>query len=294
VKQSVADSSARTFQPGIAVYLSFCHNNCINPLSPSAEDIVLFATDLSHSRCLSTIRVYLAAVRFHLLSHAASIAELHSPRLTAVLRGLERTQGPARLARREITMPDLEVVKAYLERSNYSNHDQAMLWSSITTAFYGLLRASEFLASDALTVEPDRTLTWSSITATPSVVFIQLKRTKTAQDGHGGTVELRPTSNFLCPVQAFCAHSDNVGDRAKGDNPVFTFQSGKHLTRDELTRMLRHALQTTTVSSHSLRIGGATNMANCGASEAQVRRAGRWRSSACDRYVRQNAGMPTL
>ena len=81
---------------------------------------------------------------------------------------------------------------------------------------------------------------------------------------------------------------------ASSQQPVFCFQSGKHLTREEFTKILRHALQTTTVSSHWLRIGGATHMASLGASDAQIRRAGRWRSSASDRYVRHAAGMPTL
>ena len=111
---------------------------------------------------------------------------------------------------------------------------------------------------------------------------------------HGGTVPLLPTGDALCPLAALQRLRSLTKRPASIQQPVFCFQSGKHLTREEFTKILCHALQTTTVSSHSLRIGGATHMASLGASDAQIRRAGRWRSSASDRYVRHAAGMPTL
>ena len=294
MSRSIADSSARTFEPGIAAYREFCHTHDVISASPSAEDIILFATYLGHSRSVSTVKVYLAAVRHHLMSQAASIDCLHSTRLAAVLRGMERSQRPAMSSRRGITTADLQILHQYLTRSNYSAEDKAMLWACITTAFYGLLRASECLAPDAVHVEADRTLVWRSLTVDATQATIRLGRTKTSQDGHGGIVQLLATVDMVCPLIALHRLRSLSRMPAGSQQPVFSFQSGKHLTREELTKILRHALQTTAVSSHSLRIGGATHMASLGASEAQIRRAGRWRRSASDRYVRHAAGMPSL
>ena len=90
VANSVADNSKRSLQPGVNAYVSFCalHNIC--PESPSAEDIVLFAADLGKSRSVASVRVYLAAVRYHLLCKGMPVEHLRSARLTAVLKGLER------------------------------------------------------------------------------------------------------------------------------------------------------------------------------------------------------------
>ena len=111
VSRSIADSSARTFEPGIAAYREFCHTHDVISASPSAEDIILFATYLGHSRSVSTVKVYLAAVRHHLMSQAASIDCLHSTRLAAVLRGMERSQRPAMSSRRGITTANLQILE---------------------------------------------------------------------------------------------------------------------------------------------------------------------------------------
>lgn len=180
----------------------------------------------------------------------------------------------------------MAAVKSFIDHSNYNTSNQSMLWANISTAVFSLLRASEYVAVDTNTVESDRTLTWSSVSCSPAGISIQLKWSKTAQDGHRGVVELQATHNELCPVLAFRDHANRSCRQDHRDDSVFTFQSGKFLTRDDLTKMLRHALQTTSVSSRSLRIGSVPHMANSGATKAQIRRAGQWRSSAGDRYMR--------
>ena len=72
-----------------------------------------------------------------------------------------------------------------------------MLWASITTAFYGLVRASEFLAPDAVRVEVDRTLVWRSMTFHAAQATIRLRRTKISLDGHGGKVQLLATGDAM-------------------------------------------------------------------------------------------------
>ena len=141
-----------------------------------------------------------------------------------------------------------------------------MMWAAVTVSFYGLLRASEFLAPAAQRVDSNRTLLWRAITLQPSSVSLQLGRIKTQQLGSGGIVQLLSTSDGHCPVVAmhrFAQASAQLGT----DAPVFKFHSGKLLTRDELTCFLRVALKTSSVSSHSMRIGGATYMASKGANE---------------------------
>ncbi|XP_065181704.1 uncharacterized protein LOC135812267 isoform X2 [Sycon ciliatum] len=210
-----------------------------------------------------------------------------------VLKGLERRQGPATTTRRGLTGQDLADLQHFLLRSNYSESDRAMIWASVLTAFHGLLRASEFLAPHATRVDSTRTLTWQQISVQASSAVVRLRVTKTAQLGDGGQVQLRETRDDFCPVRALTAYLDLAGQR-EATEPVFVFASGRFLTREELTKILRLALRTNEVSSHSMRIGGASLMAQRGASEWQVKRAGRWRSSACERYVRQAAGMPSL
>ena len=70
----------------------FCEIHSFPPFFPTAEHITSFASELFVTKrlSLSTIRVYLAAVRSHLLCNGAPIASLKSARLIAVLHGIER------------------------------------------------------------------------------------------------------------------------------------------------------------------------------------------------------------
>ena len=169
------------------------------------------------------MKVYLTAVRHHLMSHAAPTDCMHSTRLAAVLRGIGRNERPVESPRRGTTMADLQVLHQYVTRSNYSAQDRAMLWACVMTSFYGLLRASEFLAPDAVHVEADQTIVWRSMSIEATQATIRLKQTKTSQDGHGGTVLLLPTGDALCPLAALQRLRSLTKTPVGSQQPVFCF-----------------------------------------------------------------------
>ena len=294
MSKSIAPSSRRTFGPGVTVYKEFCNLHDIDCMQPSSNDITLFATHLSHSKSLSTINVYLASVRYFLLCNDRPTEHLRSVRLSAVLRGIERTQAVAPQRRVALTVEDLKKFRQYLNRSNYNQADRAMLWAGVTVSFFGLLRSCELLAPEESQIDSESTLLWRHVTLGPVQIRLQLRRTKTHQSGDGGQVLLHRAADDLCPVEALNHFASLCRQTAtlQPSTPVFKFASGKFLTRKLLTDILRFSLQSTSLSSHSLRIGGATHMAARGAGEWAIKRAGRWRSSAFNRYVRCPAGMP--
>eukprot|EP00117_Sycon_ciliatum_P041653 scpid92860/ scgid30429/ len=130
-----------------------------------------------------------------------------------------------------------------------------------------------------------------AVSIAPDSVTLRLKVTKTRQSGDGGTVTVSSTGDETCPVLAMSEFRRTTA-QACSAQPVFAFAEGNYLTPPCLNKILRQALNCNQVSSHSMRIGGATLLASRGASEAVIRRAGRWRSTASERYVRQVAGMP--
>ena len=114
VAGSVSERSARMFFTGIDAFNDYCITHIMNPLAPSNEDIMLFATELSCTRCVATVRVYLSAVRYHLLCKRVPVTCMQSVRLSAVLKGLERRQGPATTTRRGLTGQDLADLQDFL------------------------------------------------------------------------------------------------------------------------------------------------------------------------------------
>ena len=281
IENSVATSPVRTLHLGITTYHQFCSRYGIPLLSPTLQHIGAFVAALMGSRSLSTIRVYLSAIHYFLLCSRASVSCLRSERLTAMLRGVERMSGGRTSTRTESA--DLDTtLHNYTVTSKFSAVDRAMPWVAVLVGFHGLHRSSEFLAPSSSTTEDGQTLA--------TTVTIQLKRTKTTQNGYGGLVELRQTDNEQCFVSAIkrfcqlCQAEDSIPS-----SPVFKYTSGKFMYWSDLAGLLRSSLGNQAVISHSLRIGGASLLASRGANDCKIKRAGRWTSNAYGQVMLTNS-----
>ena len=302
---SVAASTAKTYQPGIAAFRSFCQAHGARFDSPTVEDILLFATDLARSRSAATIRVYMAAVRHHLLLNGRCLKPFGSPQLTAVIRGVERHQrtiaavnmqaNRTRPQRQPVGDTDLRTVRSYLLRTNYCEADKAMLWAAISTAYHGLLRVSEYAPGPSTTKDAPqialRTLQRQHVRLTPGKATLALNATKTHQFGGAGDVTLHATGTVICPVTALSKYAALAAGRPP-TAAFFAFADGRPLARENVNECLRLALHRSDITSHSLRIGGATTLADKGAPAWEIQAAGRWKSDAFKRYIRRSAGMP--
>ena len=178
IENSVAASPVRTLHLCITTYQQFYSRYGIPLLSPTLQHIGVFFAALMGSRSLSTIRVYLSAIRYFLLCSGASVSCLRSERLTAMLRGVERMSGGRTSTRTESADLDTTLHNCIVT-SKFSAVDCAMLWVAALVGSHGLHRSSEFLAPSSSTTEDGQTLAWSAVRILATTVTIQLKRTKT-------------------------------------------------------------------------------------------------------------------
>ena len=110
---------------------------------------------------------------------------------------------------------------------------------------------------------------------------------------HWGQVILQPWSGSqLCPVQAMRKYHA-IRHATPTTSPLFIFRSGQYFTVKDVNYWMTRALGPG-VSSHSLRIGGATAMAGRNASAWQLQKAGRWASDMYKTYLRVPAGLPIV
>ena len=84
---------------------------------------------------------------------------------------------------------------------------------------------------------------------------------------------------------------DPVAGEARASTPAFRSASRKQFLTREISAALRvlcvaAGLDPTMYSSHSLRIGGATDLAQSGGTEVECRLAGRWHSDVWQIYAR--------
>ena len=232
------------------------------------------------------MKVYLAALTYfsRLMGHPTAPAHMH--RLHFLLRGIRRSQGGhlSTPPRAPITVSHLHALHSYVTR-RYSPPDALMLWAAFTSAFFGLLRSSEFTAPSATSIIPS-TLLFRHLHISPSrrEATLFLPMSKTDPFGAGATVYLFARPSACCPVTALY-HFTQCHPSPSG--PLFMFQDGGFLPRSHVAAVLSVLFPTQpTLNTHSFRIGGASALAAAGVPDYIIQTLGRWSSDSFLRYIR--------
>jgi len=120
-----------------------------------------------------------------------------------------------------------------------------------------------------------------------SALRVYIRRSKVDQAGRGFECFVEPTETDCCPVKLLRMYLEHRGSRP---GYLFTSATGGKLSVSAVSsickRMVEAAGLDAQVSSHSLRIGGATAAMMAGITREQIMTIGGWSSSAVDRYLR--------
>ncbi len=241
-----------------------------------------------------TIKSYLSAVRnLHITyDYFTEFSKLMSPKLELVLRGIKKEQSHKRppLIRLPITSEILCRIKEALGLDP-TNWDNIMLWAACALAFFGFLRCGEFTIPNGSSYDPTQHLSVSDVAIdspfNPETLQIHIKPSKTDPFRLGVDLFLAKARLPLCPLVAMLPYLVIRGD-SRG--PLFMLRSGKPMTRQCFTAMMRAMLKKAGLddrkyAGHSFRIGAATSAAAAGISDAHIKILGRWESAAYQLYI---------
>lgn len=167
-----------------------------------------------------------------------------------------------------------------------------MIWAACCTAYFGLLRVSEFTTPSPNHASSIPALLISDIAldshTTPQLVRITLQQSKTDQFRQGTHIYLGKTGHQVCPVMALIQYLARRGDKP---GPLFILPDNKSLTRTMFRAALNKAfkelkMDPVSFNTHSFRIGAATSAKQAGISDSHLKALGRWKSNAYLRYIR--------
>ena len=157
-------------------------------------------------------------------------------------------------------------------------------------AFFRFLRCGVLTIPDRHTFDPDVHLTINDICldGTPAGLSVHIKVFKTDSFRQRITLHLGQTGIDLCPVATM---ADYLSAWGSSPAPLFHFQNGSGLHRQQLVTVVRSALtdqgfNASEYCSHSFRIGAATTAAQNGIADCTIKMLDRWESSAYQLYVR--------
>lgn len=201
------------------------------------------------------------------------------------MRGFKRGQS-ARDCRRPVSYDMLLGLSAVLAAICFSEYEVALFRVAFSLAFFGAFRISEL-------VPPSRTraggLFDSDVWIQGDVVTCRVRRSKTDQKGRGVSVVLHCLQgSSMCPVDALLVY---LRVRPGAPGPLLVHLDGTFLSRFQFVRVFRKGLEKLgyragDFSSHSFRIGAATEASRWGLSSEVVKRIGRWESDRYKLYVR--------
>lgn len=167
-----------------------------------------------------------------------------------------------------------------------------MIWAAFTLAFFCFLRCSEFTYPGVSTFRPQFDLTADCVSfhpslASPQQMSILLKSSKTDVFREGHRLYIACSPSPVCAVSAMRSYF--LISRPQG--PLFSFQSGRYLTRSAVVHLLRDAarfagLPYHSLKGHSFRIGAASTAAAAGLPDWLIKVLGRWSSDCYQLYIR--------
>ena len=205
--------------------------------------------------------------------------------------GILRYQGQSHILRQPVTPGVLQTIKPILH-SWLGDHDFSMVWAAFTLAFFAVLHCSECtyqgisrfrsqvdLSTDCVSFHPSL--------ASPQWMSIFLKASKTDAFRQGHTLVIACSTSPVCAVTAMRDYFLTACPRG----PLFSFRSGRLLTRSAVVNLLRDAarqagLPYNSLKGHSFHIGAASTAAAAGLPDWLIKVLGRWSSDCYQLYIR--------
>lgn len=189
-------------------------------------------------------------------------------------------------ARRPVSYDLLLQLSSVLGEFCFSGFEVLLFRCAFSLAFFGAFRISELVAPSRVRMGG---LWFTDVRCDGHSLKCFLRRSKTDQDGRGALVALgKLPGSSACPVQVFMEYQ---AVRPAGPLPLLVHLDGSFLSQFQFIQVFRRCLARLGLvakeySSHSFRIGAATEAARWGLSPDVVRRIGRWESDRFRLYIR--------
>lgn len=261
------------------------------PLSVST--ISLFVAYLfSKSLAPSTVSTYLSAI-----GYVHKMLSLPDNTQTFLVEKL--VMGTYRLSktfdtRLPITIPILNKLLLHIPVVIKSTYEQCLFKAMFLFAFSAFARIGELVSVKNVPIHHiiqvgDVSFLYDNSEAKEVQVTFRHFKHSTKQGSKTVTF-----SHGYAMVSAVTAILSYLQHRSNNPGPLFCFSTGLPISRSYFDTILHKCLaccqlDSTRYKGHSFRIGAATEAAERGLSDSQIRSMGRWNSNAFRKYIRSNA-----
>ncbi len=271
----------KAYSASFRKFVKFCGSIGVNGTAPLSEaTLCKAAIDFCRTCKVTSLPQYFSAIAKH--HKNAGHGELPRGELfRQTCKGLNNFFGQVDKVEpmHALTLEDLSGI---FDQLNLNNFEDSCFWACLTTAFFGLLRVSEY---------SDGALQQRHVRATSQGVILTIPFSKTSL--HPVDVRLSARDDFLCPLKAVEHYQLFLGKASQELKAAFFL--AKPRATDPLpkakfiAKLKGHVkalgLDPAHYSGHSMRRGGCTAMFLAGVNETFIAAHGRWRSLAYRKYL---------
>jgi hypothetical protein len=271
----------KTYNASQRKFFAFCDSIGVNGKGPVSEDTLCkAAVDFCRTCKVTSLPQYFSAIQ----SHYKSAGHGQLPRGEAyrqTCRGLINFFGQVDKVEpmHALTLDNLGGIFDQLDLKSFAD---SCFWATLTTAFFGLLRVSEYI---------DGALRQQHVRLTTQGVVLTIPFSKTTL--HPVEVRLSARDDFLCPLKAIEHYQSFLAPASQESKAGFfldKWHDTEPLTKANFIGKLKlHVkklgLDPTKYSGHSCRRGGCTAMFLAGVNETFIAAHGRWRSLEYRKYL---------
>ncbi|XP_040213109.1 uncharacterized protein LOC120943709 isoform X1 [Rana temporaria] len=287
IQGSVAPKTWLCYAASWKSWLSFAEDLGVSDGRPSEGSLLAFVASLmEQSLSFSHISKTLAGISFFCrLRGFAPCTAFFS--VKQALKGYKRVNFVPD-DRRPISLDLLGKLCEIASSVCFSVFESILFRTAFVLAFHGALRISELIPKSKL---GGSGILVDHVTVDTSGIQLWISRSKTDALGKGARIRLAAQGvKSVCPVDAVTRF---LVVRPPVPGLFLVHQNGGPLTKYQFDAVLRKCLlklglKNMRISSHSFRIGAASEAARRGVCESDIKDMGRWKSNCFKVYVRPN------
>jgi hypothetical protein len=281
IKNSIQSSTRDKYARAWLRYVDTCALNDIPTAPVSTLSMLTFiGAEFEKKSAFNSLDLYISGILFMAKENDIEV-NFDSQKVNQCRKGY-RNCAPNPTSQEPVRLNTLRHFGRLILKENLlgiSEYNRRMVWISFLFAFFGLMRVSEYTEK----------LLRIHIQDDGSNLRVKLTSTKNSQNRESFVLLANIPDTFLCPVDNFRKWV-RIRDRLfPASMSLFRYDNGKVFSHHEVNdyiKILAKRLELTGLTSHSFRIGGASEAARAGVNAKVIQIMGRWQSDCFLRYIR--------
>ena len=283
---SLDTSSFGTYTSALNSYLTFCNLHDL-PVDPTPDTLSFYVVFLSTHIKPDSVNSYLSGICQQLEPFFPDVRRNRKTMLVSrTMTGCMRRFGTP--VKRKTPLSRANLLLILDSMVSEPSHDDLLFAALILTGFHGLMRLGELVFPDKKKLQNYRKISLRhSVSILPEQYSFFLPSHKGDRFFEGNTIIIQKLNTPTDPYNPFLAYLRSRDTKFPIHPELWLTSRGTVPTRYWFMSRLRRFFPRE-IAGQSMRSGGATSLAEAGASLATIQAVGRWSSDAFRIYIRKN------